>query len=501
MRILTADEMKNVEKLAFEKYFTEAELMKKAGEECYKKIIKYYGEEIKSKKVSVVCGNGKNAGDGFVIAKMLLEFGAFPEIVLADKAPEIDEPKMYYDQAINAGVKSLPFSKAAFDGVLIVDCIFGIGFHGEIGEPFKSVCNAVNSSDCIVVSVDTPSGVNATNGFENGAVKADLTIAVSTLKYCHVLPPANECCGKTVVVNIGIPDDCFKDSYPQTITKSYVKSCFPKRKINSHKGDYGRQVNICGSYKMCGAAVICAKAALKSGVGLLKCVFPKSIYSVLTSHLIQPLFSPVSENEDKTFSIGALTKITEEIKWANSIVLGCGIGNNDDTQVLCNQIIKESDVPVVIDADGINSILGNIDVLRDAKAQPVLTPHPAEMARLINESVDYVQSNRIEVAKAFAKDYNCVVVLKGANTVVTNGVDVFVNTTGNPGMAMGGTGDMLSGIIGAFIARGITPLKSAACAVYIHGLCGDITAKELSMSGMTVDDMLELLPALLSEFE
>ena len=174
---------------------------------------------------------------------------------------------------------------------------------------------------------------------------------------------------------------------------------------------------------------------------------------------------------------------------------------NDDTQLIVNQIIKESDVPVVVDADGINCLSVNIDVLRDSKAPVVITPHPGEMAKLYGKDVSFVQENRIKCAKYFAMEYGCIVVLKGANTVVTDGVNVFVNTTGNPGMAMGGTGDMLTGMIASFVAQGLTPFDSAVSAVYIHGLCGDITAKEMSQRGMTVDNMLELLGALMIEFE
>ena len=501
MKILTAKEINKAEKISFEKYFSEAELMKRAGEECAKKIVKHYGDIIKGEKVLVLCGNGKNAGDGFVIARLLLAYGADAQIVLCDKEPTIPEPLEYYNEAIQSGVKVGKFADTTLDCALIVDCIFGTGFHGESRAPFDEIINSVNSSGAIVVSVDVPSGANATDGSSKICVKADLTIAISTLKYCHVLPPANEFCGKTITVNIGIPEDCYTGKYPQTITKAYVKSKFSKRAVNSNKGSFGKQLNICGSYSMPGASVICAKAALKTGVGLLKCAFPKSIYGVMTSHLIQPLFAPMSENEDKTFSMGGLTRMLEELKWANSVALGCGLGNNDDTQVICNQIIRESEAPVVLDADGINSILLNIDVLREANAPLVLTPHPGEMARLINEDVAYVQSNRIDVARAFANEYGCVLVLKGANTVVTDGQSVFVNTTGNAGMAMGGTGDMLTGMIASFIAQGIDPLDAAVCAVYIHGLCGDITAKEISQRGMTIEDMIELLGSLMIEFE
>ncbi len=501
MKILTSKEIKKAEEISFKKYFSEAELMKAAGEKCAAAIIKHFGNDIIKKRVLVFCGNGKNAGDGFVIAKELLDFGAEPEIVLCDKEPSIPEPLKYFNEAVENGVKVSNFTNCDFNCALIVDCIFGIGFHGEPKEPFNDIFNLINESVAKIVSIDVPSGVNATDATVVNAVKADLTVAISTLKYCHVLPPANEYCGKTITVNIGIPEDCYTGKYAETVTKSFVKGCFHKRKINSNKGNHGRLLNICGSHNMPGAAVICAEAALKAGVGLLKCVFPKSIYGVMTSHLIQPLFSPVSENESKTFSMGALTHILEELNWANCVAIGCGIGNNDDTQVIVNQVIKESAVPIILDADGINSVIPNINVLRDSKAPLVLTPHPGEMARLINESVDYVQKNRIDVAKAFAKEYGAVVVLKGANTVISNGESVFINTTGNPGLAMGGTGDMLTGMIASFTAQGIEPFAAACCAVYIHGLCGDITAKEISVRGMTVSDMLELLGALMSEFE
>lgn len=501
MRVLTAKEIKEVEQRAFDSGFSEEGLMLSAGTACFNKMIKHYGEGILSGKAAVICGNGKNAGDGFVIAKLLCERGAQAVIVLADKEPEIREPKMYFDDAVKSGVKVIHFDDMSFDFDYIVDCIFGIGFHGEPKAPFDKIFDAVNSSEATVISIDTPSGTDSSNGGAVNAVKADLTIAISTLKMTHVLPPANEYCGKTVTVNIGIHESCYTKSYAHTITKADVKKSFPHRNINSNKGTFGHQLNICGSYLMPGAGVICAQSSIKTGAGLLKCLFPKSIYPVMTSHMTQPLFKPVCENEDKTLSIGAMNDITQELAWADSVVIGCGIGNNDDTQVITGQVIKTSTVPVILDADGINAVAPFIDIIRDKKAPLIMTPHPGEMARLIGESVSYVQQNRLAVAKAFAKENDVVLVLKGANTIVTDGKEVFFNTTGNAGMAMGGTGDMLSGMIGSFVAQGLSPLDAAKAAVYIHGVCGDITASELSQRGMIIDDMLSLLGALMSEFE
>lgn len=502
MRILTAKQIKAVETRAFESDSTEAELMLKAGTTCFEKICKIFGESLANSRVGVFCGNGKNAGDGFVIADLLKKINVFTDIILCDKEPTVDEPKMYYQEAINNGVKVINFTKLGVENYdIIVDCIFGIGFHGEAKAPFNDIFDFINSSNAKVVSIDTPSGTNSTDGSVINAVKADYTIAISTLKFAHVLPPSNAYCGKIYTVNIGIDEKHYESGYPQTITKKDIKKNFTKRDFNSNKGSFGHQLNICGSYLMPGASVICAKAALKTGVGLLKCAFPKSIYPVMTSHLTQPLFKPLCENEAKTISIGALGDVFEDLKWADSVVVGCGLGNNDDIQVVVDQIIKTSEVPVILDADGINAVAPFIDIVKDKKAPLIITPHPGEMARLIGESVDYVCSHRLEVAKAFAKENDVIIVLKGANTIVTNGVDVYFNTTGNPGMAMGGTGDMLAGIIGSFAAQGIEPIEACKAAVYIHGRCGDIAAQEISTRGMTVDDMIYVLGALMSEIE
>lgn len=501
MRVLTAKQIRKVEENAFASTYTEAQLMLSAGTACYRKIVKIFGDDIKTKRVAVVCGNGKNAGDGFVIAKLLCDIGADAYIVLADKEPEIAEPVKYFNFAAENDVRYINFTDDCLDCDIIVDCIFGIGFHGEPRSPFDKVFDAVNNSSAVVVSIDTPSGTNATDGSVVNAVKADYTIAISTLKFAHVLPPANAYCGKTYTVNIGIGEECYEENYAQTITKADIKKLFVKRDKNSNKGTFGHQLNICGSYLMPGAAVICAKAALKSGAGLVKCAFPKSIYPVMTAHMTQPLFKPLCENEEKTISMGALNDVFEEFKWADSVVIGCGLGNNDDTQMIVDQVIKTSEVPVILDADGINAAAPFIDIIRSKNAPLIITPHPGEMARLIGEDIDYVQSHRAEVAKAFALENDVILVLKGANTIVTDGKEIYFNTTGNPGMAMGGTGDMLSGMIGSFVAQGMTPFDAAKSAVYIHGYIGDVCEQELSQRGMTVDDMLSIEGAVLSEFE
>ena len=502
MRILSADEIRKVEQKCFELYSSEGELMLRAGTACFNEIIKKYENEMQNATVAVFCGNGKNAGDGFVIARLLWCRGINAKIVLCDKAPSIAEPLMYFEQAKSSGVKVEYFTESSANASFIIDCIFGIGFHGEARAPFDKVFKAVNESGATVISVDTPSGSDATTGAAcKNAVKADFTIAISTLKYAHIQPPSNALCGETVVVNIGIPEDCYEEEYVQTIEFEDVKDCFEPRDKNSNKGSFGHQLNICSSYKMFGAGVIATIAGMRSGAGLVKLMLPESAYPLAAAHLVQALFEPCPENSEKTFSKEAIKNAQKQLEWANSIVLGCGIGVNEDTKALCEYILKNSKAPVILDADGINCINGRISIIKEIKVPIVLTPHPLEMARLVSKTTAEIQKDRINNALAFAKETGAVLVLKGANTVVSDGERVFVNLTGNPSMAMGGTGDMLSGMIGAFIAQGMSAVDAAKCAVYIHGLCGDIAAEKISRRGILVCDMLEQLGALMSEYE
>lgn len=500
MVILTADEIRAVEKKCFERYSTEAELMMKAGTACFEAIINKY--DIENKRISVLCGNGKNAGDGFVIARLLYSAGANVSIVICDKMPSIAEPLEYYNQALKSGVPVQMYSPECLNADFIVDTIFGIGFHGEARAPFDAVFADIEKSNATVIAVDTPSGTDSTTGKVcKNAVRADFTIAISTLKYCHILPPSNDLCGEITVADIGIPSDCYGTGYAKTIDFDDVKVCFPKVNKNANKGTFGHLLNICGSFKMFGAGVICTQSALRSGAGLVKLVMPKSAYPLMASHLTQPIFSPVSDSSDGTFSKQAEDEIVGELSWADSVVIGCGIGCNEDTREITCAVLENAESPIILDADGINSITMRISILKDIKAPIVLTPHPGEMARLISKTAAEVQEDRIGIAKRFAEENHVILVLKGANTVVTDGKEVFVNMTGNSSMAMGGTGDMLSGMIGAFAAQGIAIFDAAKCAVFIHGACGDAASKALSKRGITVSDMIEQLGALMSDFE
>ena len=273
---------------------------------------------------------------------------------------------------------------------------------------------------------------------------------------------------------------------------------FPKRSPESHKGDFGHALVIAGSAGYTGAAYLASQAALVSGSGLVTLAIGRSLYEVMVTKLTEVMVRPFFETKDFSLSLLAEKELLSFSEKCNVVVIGPGISQNKETQTLVRNLVAKLNKPIVLDADGINALAAHLDLLKDVKSPTVLTPHPGEMARLIGKERDEVQKNRKDVALAFASEYNSVLVLKGHNTIVAKpGGECYVNETGNPGMATGGTGDVLTGIIAGFIAQGIAPYPAAILAVYFHGLAGDLAAKEKGFLSLTATDILNKLPDVL----
>ena len=268
----------------------------------------------------------------------------------------------------------------------------------------------------------------------------------------------------------------------------------PKRDPNSHKGNYGRVGIIAGSQGMIGSAYLSSMAALRSGAGLVYNIVPKSLLDIFSIKLIEPIILPVEDNNTGCFTLNSLKDIENIIKDKDVLALGPGIGMDSERQRLVKDILLNYNGPIVLDADGINCISHNPPILSKRKGNTILTPHPGEMARLLNTSIDKVQQDRIEYSKKFSKEYDIILVLKGHETIVTNGEDLYINKTGNPGMATGGSGDVLTGIITSFIGQGLDPFKAAKLGVYIHGLAGDLAKIEKGEYGLIARDIVENIP-------
>lgn len=284
------------------------------------------------------------------------------------------------------------------------------------------------------------------------------------------------------------------------ITPTIVAEKLPFRPDDAHKGTMGTMLNISGSYAMAGACILSSLASLKSGVGLLKTAVPKSIYPLVASQVYEAVFLPY-DSESGAVNIDFLDTALEVAESSDSVVLGCGLSLSDDTIAFVENFVKNCKTKMLIDADGINALSLNINVLKEKQSDIVLTPHIKEMSRLNKLSVEHILENRVEVAVDFAKEHSVVVVLKGKNTIVTDGQSVFVNPTGNSGMAKGGSGDVLSGIIGSLMAQGLSTLDASITGVYIHGLSGDLAADELSKTSMLPSDIIDHLPQIFKAIE
>ena len=289
---------------------------------------------------------------------------------------------------------------------------------------------------------------------------------------------------------------------PIEITSEIVKKALPKRPDDANKGTFGHLLSICGSMNMPGAAVLAASAAIRMGAGLVTAAFPTAAYSAIAPHLTEPLLCPLQSDENGFLSAKSCFGLIDRLEKATACLIGCGLGQTRDTQSVVKEILLHSSKPIVLDADGINLITDNINILNAVSIPVIITPHPGEMSRLCKISVKEIQEQRADVALWFAKKSQTIVVLKGAGTIVaTPDGKCYINKTGNSGMAKGGSGDMLAGMIASLLAQGMSPENAAVCGVYLHGAVGDLAAQETSKRGMTPSDMVSALPKLLSEYE
>ena len=275
------------------------------------------------------------------------------------------------------------------------------------------------------------------------------------------------------------------------ITKEYLKGKIMTRPVDANKGTFGNLLAVCGSYGMAGAAMMAAMGALRSGVGLMRLAIPESVYTVAAVRLPECVFHPIKTIES-TFSLNNSTEVLKLSKSASAVLMGCGMGWNLLTSSFTERLVERCTVPMVIDADGLNCISEHIDILKNVKVPVIITPHPGEMSRLVGISIEEVQSNRVECACNFAQKHGVITVLKGSGTVVASPTgEYMINTTGNPGMATGGSGDILAGITGSLLAQGYAPFDAACLGVFIHGLAGDITAKQQGIISMLPTDTLK----------
>jgi hydroxyethylthiazole kinase-like uncharacterized protein yjeF len=508
MRIVTSSQIKVAEKYAADSGISSLRLMENAGAAA----VRFIRDTVVITNVPfvVICGRGNNGGDGFVAARKLIEHGAIVKVILASGLPKTTDATEMFERLKSQLVKFYDFNIQAqecFDAITqceyIVDAIIGTGFINDIQSNLTMLIEAINKSKKQVFSLDMPSGANSDTGEIIGeCVKADYTIAFAAPKMGQYTSPATDYCGIIKTVNIGIPEYAFLlfNINTELLELKMIQNMIPVRKKNSHKGDFGKVFSLCGSIGMSGAAFLACSGALRCGAGLVSAMVPQTIYNILATKLNEAMVFPVEATETGSFSLSSLEHIIEFTKKSTVLMLGCGISQNDETMQLVREIIKRATCPIVLDADGIIAFTQHIDLLRESKADIIITPHTGEMAQLVNKSVGFVQNNRLAIASDIAVKYGVHVVLKGANTVIaTPDGKTFINSTGNPGMAKGGSGDLLTGMIAAFIAQGFNITDAICCGVFIHGFAGDRCAEKYSQYAMQPTDMLLEVPQIFRE--
>ena len=454
----------------------------------------------------ILVGKGNNGGDGIVAARLLSERGFKPVTVLCCGKPSTELAVAAMKRlGDDVEVTDKASEELICSARVLVDCIFGTGFRGEIIEELRPLFADIEKSSAFVIACDIPSGANARNGeVSELAVRADLTVTMHRGKLGMYLSPARYHCGEVRVCDIGIPEGteegCEEFENHISLYDASVSELLPERPQWGHKGTFGRAVCICGSSRYFGAAKMSCEAALRTGAGLVELLSTEKCIDITAPESPECIYTRAGSGE--TLTASALPMIEERLRGASAVLIGCGLGCSSQTEELVKGLVEMSQVPLVIDADGINSLCVNIDVLLKKKSEVILTPHPAELARLCGVSVSDVMSDRVRYAAELAGKYGVTVVSKSAETIVTNGTQSVVVQTGNTALSKGGSGDMLAGAIVSLTAqRPDKPLENSILAALIIGESARALSEVMSPRGIIARDILGQIPLTLKKFE
>ncbi len=505
MKLVTAEEMREIDRVTIKDLGVPSlVLMERAGKAVADRI----EDMFEMKKVVVVAGGGNNGGDGFVIARILKNRGWDAKVlVFSDKGKLSPEGSSQYGIAEKMGIDvqfRKKMSASDLKDSIVVDALLGTGLNKPVRGSIKSAITTINRSHSPVVSVDIPSGISSDTGRIMGhAVRADLTVTFGLPMIGHHLYPGADHAGNLFVEDIGFPLSLTSsENLKRNLTDlDLVRSIIKKRDPNTHKGSYGHVFIIAGSAGKTGAALLSSNACLRAGAGAVTLGVPESLFSIFQSSVIEEMTYSLPSGDGGTLSERASDDALGFInKRASTVLLGPGLGVNKDVKAFVHEIVPGSKKPIVLDADGLNCMSGQTELFKKAKAEIIVTPHPNEMKRLLlgkkrSITAREINERRIEIAEEFASGNKVVCVLKGAPTVVASpDGEIYVNTTGNPGMATAGSGDVLSGIISSFVAQGLGVFRSAVCGAYMHGLAGDLARDEIGEYSLIAGDITEYLP-------
>lgn len=517
MKAITSAQMRELDKLATSEFaIPSVELMRRAGDGVASIVADIADRaRLGNSLIQVIAGRGNNGGDAFVAALYLHEEDFDVEVLLAATAGDIrGDSLLHFSKMRTAGVpvRELPTKDDWEDalanasaGQILVDGVLGIGISGPPRGPMAAAIHYINvvAEDNAVISIDLPSGLNADTGESPGeTVVADVTATIGIPKQGLLAAAAVPYVGSLDVVSIGIPVELTSryQCRRELITGWDIRRNFRRKPHNSHKGMNGHVLVIGGAVGYAGAPVMAAQAAQRAGAGLVSLLVPRSVYPVAAGSALEIMVHPGPDTATGSLGIEAWDAWKSRLKEFDAVVVGPGMTRHADTALWVHNLLRECKCPLLLDADALNVLEGNPGLVARSRAPVVITPHPGEMARLLGCKAADLQTDREGAAEQAAKLTGAVVVLKGAGTIVAQkGQTPQINLTGNPGMATGGMGDVLSGIIGSFMAQGITPIEAAKAGVFVHGRAGDNAAWRSSQTGLSPIDVIEELPYVFRE--
>ena len=505
MKLVTASEMRAVDDRAIkERGIPSLDLMENAG----RGIFEYLQEEIlpesKDFRIIIICGRGNNGGDGFVVGRHLVEAGYPVDFLLTGADDKLSaDCRANYERVCRLGRTVVQLKEAGdipdlstWD--IIIDAIFGTGFSGSAEGIAAEVIEKINAAEKYVVAIDAPSGLDVSTGLAEGAaVVADVTATLALPKPGLFVSPGRELAGAVVVIPIGIPDEVV-DSFgfkANLLTGELVADLLPTPAPDGHKGDFGKVFILAGSPGLTGAACLAGNAAARSGAGLVTVGLPASLNPILEVKLTEVMTCPLPEVKKRgALALRARGEIRRCLADMDAVAIGPGIGRHHETRELVRRLLDDIDVPMVIDADGLFALSGEDTPLVSGHGPMVLTPHPGEFARLTGITPEGNPVDNYALVLEYARKYDTVIVLKGSPTIIGSPEgQVYLNPTGNYGMASGGSGDVLTGIITAFLGQQMSPLEAALCGVYIHGLAGDLAIESINPRSLVAGDLITCL--------
>jgi NAD(P)H-hydrate epimerase len=509
MILVTAAEMQEMDRRTIEMHAIPGlELMEAAGQGAAVVLLTQFGDQVED-GVSIICGKGNNGGDGFVIArelaakdiKVTVYLLATSDAVKGDAAANLKRLEDLKIPVIEVPDEDsfVAYQSEIAQSGLLVDAILGTGLTSDVRGFFKVVIEFINRTGLPIFAVDIPSGLNSDTGQPCGTTtRAQGTATFGLAKIGHYSYPGPDYTGTLEIIDIGIPDEVVKAVAPKQhlLSSERLSTYFQPRASDAHKGKTGHLLVVAGSTGKTGAAAMTALSAMRAGAGLVTLGLAESLNPIVAPLILEVMTAPLPRCQGGILADTACDEILALADGKSCLAIGPGIGQAPQTRSLVENVINQIDIPMVIDADGLNNIVGQTGLLKKLKAPAVLTPHPGEMARLIESTPAAIQQNRLSYARDFAVDFGVHLVLKGAATVIAHpDGTAFINPTGNPGMASGGMGDVLTGVLAGLITQGFSPKEAAHAAVYLHGAAADTLANTMGPIGYLAGDVMNAIPA------